>query len=115
MKNHLVFVDGLLMMFCFPVSHCFSILPQVFVAYCLTYIHLNVCRLVWILFIIFTSVHIWANYSAVTNVIMESLNQARLHILVKDFFSRDHVSLPSIKETNYREPVIISKSKLNTN
>ena len=67
------------------------------------------CRLVWTLFTIFTCVHLWANYSAVTSVIMETLNQARLHILVNDFFSRESVGLPSIKDTNFREPVIYSK------
>ncbi|XP_067933462.1 RUS family member 1-like [Watersipora subatra] len=62
--------------------------------------------LVWALFTIFTGVHLWANYSAVTSVVMETVNQARLHILVQDFFRRDTVSLLSVKETNMREPVI---------
>ena len=38
--------------------------------------------LVWVLFILFTSLHLFANYSAVTSVRMETFNQARLHLVV---------------------------------
>ncbi|KAF6022712.1 hypothetical protein EB796_018988 [Bugula neritina] len=63
--------------------------------------------LVWTLFAIFTCIHLWANYSAVTSVVMETINQARLHILVKDFFVTNSPEMMSIAEANYREPVIL--------
>ncbi|XP_064612528.1 RUS family member 1-like [Liolophura sinensis] len=60
--------------------------------------------LIWALFIIFTIVHLYANYSAVTSVVMETFNQARYHIIVKEYMvSREILSL---REANYREPVL---------
>ena len=69
--------------------------------YCFTF------RLVWILYVIFTSLHLFANYSAVTSVVMETLNQARLHILLQEYFTTDTVL--STSEVNYKEPVVFSK------
>ncbi|XP_061188413.1 RUS family member 1-like [Saccostrea echinata] len=59
---------------------------------------------IWILFVFFTMLHLFANYSAVTSVIMESLNLARLHILVKDYLQTGRILSP--EEGNYREPVL---------
>lgn len=44
---------------------------------------------------------------AVTSVVMETLNQARLSILVKEFLKSTQAL--SVQEANYQEPVIFSK------
>lgn len=68
--------------------------------------------LIWTLYIIFTCLHLYANYSAVTCVVMETLNQSRLNLIVKDLLDSSHI--PSIQRTNYLEPVLWStKRKLN--
>ena len=55
----------------------------------------------------FTCLHLYANYSAVTSVVMESLNQARLHIILQEYFNTGNI-LPT-KLVNHREPVLWSK------
>jgi len=62
---------------------------------------------IWTLYIFFTSLHLYANYSAVTCVVMETLNQARLNIIVRHYATFSLV--PSVTETNKAEPVIWSK------
>lgn len=60
--------------------------------------------LIWTLFCLFTALHLYANYSAVTSVVMETFNQARLHILVNEYFRTETVLSP--REVNRREPVL---------
>lgn len=60
--------------------------------------------LIWSLFLLFTLLHLFANYSAVTSVVMETLNQARLHILVHHYLQTGRVL--SLQEVNYKEPVL---------
>lgn len=70
-------------------------------------------RLIWSLFLLFTLLHLFANYSAVTSVVMETLNQARLHILVHHYLQTGRVL--SLQEVNYKEPVLWSKCSMNCN
>nr|XP_022344974.1 RUS1 family protein C16orf58 homolog isoform X1 [Crassostrea virginica] len=60
--------------------------------------------LIWTLFLLFTVLHLVANYSAVSSVVMETLNQARLHILVREYLHSGRVL--SLQEVNQREPVL---------
>lgn len=60
--------------------------------------------LIWTLYVMFTCLHLYANYSAVTSVVMESINQARLHIILQEYFSTGQI-LPT-KLVNHREPVL---------
>ena len=57
----------------------------------------------------FTSLHLFANYRAVTSVTMETFNQARLHIVTQQFFKSQDQTILSVKEANKREPVVLSK------
>ncbi|XP_071110921.1 RUS family member 1-like [Haliotis cracherodii] len=61
---------------------------------------------IWMLYLVFTAVHLYANYSAVTSVVMETLNQARLHILLQSYFKS--AEIPSIRRVNKQEPVIFA-------
>lgn len=70
-------------------------------------------RLICSLFLLFTLLHLFANYSAVTSVVMETLNQARLHILVHHYLQTGEVL--SLQEVNYKEPVLWSKCSINCN
>lgn len=63
--------------------------------------------LILFLFAAFTFLHLISNYMAVTSVVMETLNQARLSILVKEFLKSTQAL--SVQEANYQEPVIFSK------
>lgn len=60
--------------------------------------------LIWTLYVMFTCLHLYANYSAVTSVVMESLNQARLHLILQEYFNTGNI-LPT-KLVNHREPVL---------
>jgi hypothetical protein len=55
----------------------------------------------------FTSLHLFANFRAVRAIVMESLNQARLHVLVENFLAFDGYIM-SVKDVNCREPVLWS-------
>ncbi|XP_030066325.1 RUS family member 1 isoform X1 [Microcaecilia unicolor] len=61
-------------------------------------------RLTYGLYLLFTSLHLYANYRAVRGVVMETLNQARLHILVEHFLREGKVLTPP--EANAMEPVL---------
>lgn len=61
--------------------------------------------MIWLLFITFTILHLYANYMAVRAVVMETLNQARLYILLRNYInSGGHVS--SVTEVNLQEPIL---------
>ncbi|XP_025089925.1 RUS1 family protein C16orf58 homolog [Pomacea canaliculata] len=65
--------------------------------------------LTWIVFSLLTTLHLFANYRAVRAVCMESLNQARLHIIMQDYFS--YGTVPDVVTVNLREPVVMIKSQ----
>lgn len=75
-----------------PISSCLSLSN-----------HLD-RRLIWTLFAVFTCLHLFANYKAVSAVTMETLNQQRLHIVLNDFFSTGSISSPA--SVNAREPIL---------
>ncbi|XP_076449881.1 RUS family member 1-like [Babylonia areolata] len=59
--------------------------------------------LTWTLFLLLTMLHIFANYRAVKAVCMESLNQARLHLLMEHYLLTG--AAPAVADVNAREPV----------
>ncbi|GAB1603789.1 RUS1 family protein C16orf58-like [Argonauta hians] len=56
------------------------------------------------IFSFFTMLHLFANYSAIRAVTMETLNQARLCIIVQEFLRSSRVM--GVKQVNMREPLI---------
>ncbi|XP_033627879.1 RUS1 family protein C16orf58-like isoform X2 [Asterias rubens] len=62
--------------------------------------------LTWFLFFLFTFFHLYANYRAVTCVVMNTLNQARLHIIMKEYLTTRFLHILSPAEANAREPVL---------
>ncbi|XP_036409111.1 RUS1 family protein C16orf58 homolog isoform X2 [Megalops cyprinoides] len=61
--------------------------------------------LTFTLFFFFTILHLLANYRAVRSVVMETLNEARLSILLHQYLQDSQVLCPS--EANLREPVFL--------
>ncbi|KAJ1126196.1 hypothetical protein NDU88_004604 [Pleurodeles waltl] len=59
--------------------------------------------LVYVLFFFFTGLHLYANYRAVRGIVMDTLNQARLTILVHHFLQDGCVLTPSA--ANPEEPL----------
>lgn len=60
--------------------------------------------LIWALFMLFTYVHLFANYKAAKACQFETLNQARFHIAVRHFLHNG--TAPSIRECNLAEPIL---------
>jgi len=60
-------------------------------------------RLTWMAFLLFTALHIFANYKAVKVVRFETLNRSRFLILLKYYATTGIVQ--SVQETNNLEPV----------
>ena len=58
----------------------------------------------WILFIVFTFLHLYSNYKAVSAVVMETVNLPRFHILVEDYLKSTRILTP--KEVGKLDPVI---------
>ncbi|KAM6914015.1 RUS family member 1 [Lycodopsis pacificus] len=61
------------------------------------------------LFLLFTVLHLFANYKAVRSVVMETLNEARLSIVLKGYLRDGRVLSPL--EANQREPVLLEFRK----
>ncbi|XP_057673052.1 RUS1 family protein C16orf58 homolog [Corythoichthys intestinalis] len=61
------------------------------------------------LFFLFTALHLFANFKAVRSVVMETLNEARLAILLRHFLRDGHVLTPL--EANREEPVFLEFRK----
>ncbi|XP_051904196.1 RUS1 family protein C16orf58 homolog [Hippocampus zosterae] len=61
------------------------------------------------LFFLFTALHLFANYKAVRSVVMETLNEARLAIVLRHFLQDGYVPTPL--ETNREEPVFFEFRK----
>ncbi|CAI7992683.1 RUS family member 1 [Geodia barretti] len=66
--------------------------------------------LVWALFTVFTVLHLWANYMAVSVVCMETFNQNRLHIMMEHYLSTGVVLDPAT--VNTREPIIARSTRI---
>ncbi|XP_074636703.1 RUS family member 1-like isoform X2 [Acropora palmata] len=64
--------------------------------------------LTWTLFFIFTFLHLYANFRAVSSVVMETVNIPRLHILVTEFLTSGFIMTP--QEVGSREPIIFGMS-----
>ncbi|XP_065831555.1 RUS family member 1-like [Oscarella lobularis] len=62
--------------------------------------------LTWTLFFIFTCLHLYANYQAVTSVVMDSLNKARLQILVNQYMKTGTIG--SLEQINQEESVFLT-------
>ena len=56
------------------------------------------------LFLLFTSLHLFANFKAVKSVVMKTFNRTRYLILLKQY--AENKKILSVKETNQLEPVI---------
>ena len=56
------------------------------------------------MFFIFTFLHLYANFRAVSSVVMETVNIPRLHILVTEFLTSGFIMTP--QEVGSREPII---------
>ncbi|XP_068435052.1 RUS family member 1 [Clinocottus analis] len=61
------------------------------------------------LFFLFTTLHLFANYKAVRSVVMETLNEARLSIVLQQYLRDGQVLSPP--EANQREPVFLEFKK----
>ncbi|KAL5467116.1 hypothetical protein EMCRGX_G031301 [Ephydatia muelleri] len=61
-------------------------------------------KLVWLLFTIFTCLHLFANYRAASVVTMDTFNQNRLHLAVEGYLRHGKVLGP--KPINSREPLL---------
>ncbi|XP_043084643.1 RUS1 family protein C16orf58 homolog [Puntigrus tetrazona] len=62
--------------------------------------------LTFILFFLFTVLHLFANYKAVRSVVMDTLNEARLSIVLHQYLL--HGQLLGPVEANQKEPVFLS-------
>lgn len=67
-----------------------------------------VCRMSWFAFFLLAAVHIIANYCAVRSLCLETFNAARFHVAVKAFMNSGGTNVPSVREVNLREPVVLS-------
>lgn len=61
--------------------------------------------LTFVLFSLFTILHLFANYQAVRSVVMETLNEARLAIVLRQYLRDGRVLSPP--EANHKEPVFL--------
>ncbi|XP_044187969.1 RUS1 family protein C16orf58 homolog isoform X1 [Thunnus albacares] len=61
------------------------------------------------LFFLFTVLHLFANYKAVRSVVMETLNEARLAIVLQQYLSDRRILSP--QEANLKEPVFLEFRK----
>lgn len=63
--------------------------------------------LIWTLFFIFTILHLYTNYRAVSAVTMETFNPTRLHIVLQRYLSSGFELLTSVKSANRLEPILM--------
>ncbi|XP_077995732.1 RUS family member 1-like [Glandiceps talaboti] len=69
-------------------------------------------QLMWTMFVFFTALHLFSNYRAVSCVVMETINQARLHIMVRDYLWDSGGYTPHLKIVNASEPVVWKQQKI---
>ena len=84
---------------------CVNLLASLVGVYLLTSVEQK--EYVWLLFVLFTFVHLYANYKAVKALTMSSLNPARLNIIIKTYLDTRSVLHPDI--VNRRESVFLGK------
>ncbi|KAM5126174.1 RUS family member 1, partial [Mantella aurantiaca] len=58
----------------------------------------------YLLFLLLTSLHLYANYRAVRSVVMETLNQSRLNIILEHYLQEGRILRPA--EANRMEPLL---------
>lgn len=66
--------------------------------------------LTYSLYGLFTALHLYANYRAVRSVCMETLNRARLRLVLRPFLQRGKVLGPAL--ANPQEPLVPGKEPL---
>lgn len=59
------------------------------------------------LFVCFTALHLYANYKAVTSVVMSTLNKSRFQILVNHYLATGEIASPEY--VNQQESVFVGK------
>ena len=65
--------------------------------------------LAWVIFVLLTAVHVYANWRSMKALNMETLNQARFHLVAQSYFSSPSGHIMSIFDANQREPVFGSE------
>ncbi|KAK6104678.1 Vitamin B6 photo-protection and homoeostasis family protein [Brugia pahangi] len=60
---------------------------------------------VWLLFCLFTVIHLYSNYRAVKSLQFRTLNQSLLRIVVKDYIETRKIS--TVSEMNSKEPILL--------
>ncbi|KHJ95806.1 hypothetical protein OESDEN_04240 [Oesophagostomum dentatum] len=65
--------------------------------------------LIWFLFMVFTTVHLYSNYRAVRSLNMETLNLKRATMIIRSWLSSEVI--PSVGECNKAEPLFYSFGK----
>lgn len=70
----------------------------------------HLLRLTFVLFFLFTILHLCANYKAVRSVVMETLNEARLAIVLHQYLRDGRVLGPL--EANLKEPVFLGMADI---
>lgn len=64
---------------------------------------------IWLLFVIFTFLHLYCNFRAVSAVVMDTINSTRMHLLVENFIKNGEVLTP--KDISATEPILTSEFK----
>lgn len=67
-------------------------------------------ELVWPLFVVFTFLHLFANYKAASVVTMDTFNQNRLHLAMRGYLS--HGTMLGPKPINGQEPLLRGSSQI---
>ncbi|XP_046840599.1 RUS family member 1-like isoform X2 [Xenia sp. Carnegie-2017] len=63
---------------------------------------------IWLLFVIFTFLHLYCNFRAVSAVVMDTINSTRMHLLVENFIKNGEVLTP--KDISATEPILTTSS-----
>ncbi|CAB3983587.1 Hypothetical predicted protein [Paramuricea clavata] len=61
-------------------------------------------RIIWLLFLVFTTLHLYCNFRAVSSVVMETVNSSRMRLLVDHFINDGLVLSP--QEISAIEPIL---------
>ncbi|XP_055339787.1 RUS family member 1-like isoform X2 [Paramacrobiotus metropolitanus] len=61
----------------------------------------------WTVFFLLAFIHVLANYCGVKSLNLEQFNQSRFHLAVSAFLNSGGTFVPSIREVNRQEPVIV--------
>jgi len=94
------------------VSVCVCISVYVSASVCVSD---RVCRVVWLLYICLTAVHLYANYRAVAAVTMDTFNQSRLHCVIGHWLGTQQQQVLSLRQANQREPVFTGMNACDLN